>query len=77
MANISKKIEGVTALDLIDSPLEWQRKGLSFTASGYGKRIPTHYKLRYRGRLYRVYCCIYSNIGTIYITSKGVDLIID
>ena len=47
--------------------LWWQTKGLSYTASGYGKRIPTVYMVKYNNRWCRVYCCIYSNIGTLYI----------
>jgi len=55
------------AVDLIDAPLEWQKKGLSKTSTGYGKKIPTRSKVRYQGRLYRVYCDIYSNSGHCYI----------
>lgn len=50
-----------------ESPLWWQLRGLSFTASGYGARIPTRYMVRYLGRWRRVYCCIYGNSGTCYI----------
>ena len=50
-------------------PLEWQKRGLSFTASGYGRRIPTSYMVQLPGspRWRRVYCCIYSNSGTCYV----------
>lgn len=44
-----------------------QDKGLSYTASGYGKRIPTEYMVKYNGKWRRVYCRIYSNSGTLYI----------
>jgi hypothetical protein len=47
--------------------LWWQEKGLSFTPSGYGRRIPTRYKVQVGGRWRRVYCCIFSNSGTCYI----------
>ena len=50
-----------------ESPLWWQENGLSYTASGYGKRIPTRYMVRFNGKWRRVYCVIYSNIGTCYI----------
>lgn len=49
------------------SPLEWQKRGLQFTASGYGSRIPTEYMIKVDGRWRRVYCCICSNIGTLFI----------
>lgn len=57
-----------------ESYLWWQEKGLSFTASGYGSRIPTTYLVQYNNRWYRVYCAVYSNVGTCYIISKGKPL---
>ena len=51
-------------------PLWWQKQNLSFTASGYGKRIPTEYMVNVDGRWKRVYCCIFSNSGTCYIESN-------
>lgn len=50
-----------------DSPLWWQEKGLSFTASGYGARIPTTKMVLLNGKWRRVYCRVYSNAGTCYI----------
>ena len=55
------------AVDAIEKPLWWQQRGLMYTASGYGSRIPTPYMVKFNGKLRRVYCCIYSNIGTLYI----------
>lgn len=57
--------------------LWWQQKGLQFTASGYGKKIPTPYMIKVRGRWKRVYCCIYSNIGWEYIVCNGKKLTIN
>lgn len=62
--------------DLIDSPLWWHERGLSYTASGYGRKIPTRNKIRHNGRLKRIYCCIFSNAGTCYILDKGEWLIL-
>lgn len=50
-----------------ESSLWWQDRGLSFTATGYGSRIPTRYMVRFNGRWRRVYCRQYSNAGTLYI----------
>lgn len=50
-----------------DAPLWWQEKGLSYTATGYGRRIPTPHMVRFNGKWRRVYCCVYSNSGTCYI----------
>lgn len=55
--------------------LWWQEKGLSFTASGYGRRIPTTHMVRHNGRWRRVYCYIVSNSGTCYI-EQGKDWIV-
>jgi hypothetical protein len=57
-----------------EDPTWWQKRGLSFTASGYGSKIPTRYKVKVQGRWCRVYCCIYSNSGTCYVVSKGKPL---
>ena len=62
--------------ELIDRPLWWQLKGLSYTVSGYGGKIPTSKMIRHAGRLKRVYCMIYSNLGTCYILDHGNRLIL-
>lgn len=62
------------------SLLPWQDMGLSYTASGYGSRIPTRYMVQFSGKWRRVYCRIYSNIGTLYIgrlNDAGERLIIN
>ncbi|MFT7280514.1 MAG: hypothetical protein ACI9DM_000233 [Cyclobacteriaceae bacterium] len=50
--------------------LPWQKRGLTYTATGYGARIPTTYKVVHEGRWKRVYCAIYSNSGTSFIESN-------
>ena len=57
----------------VRDPLPHHKMGLQFTASGYGGKIPTEYKIKLHGdpRWYRVYCAIYSNIGTLYILKGG------
>ena len=47
--------------------LEWQKQGLQYTATGYGAKIPTQYKAFVQGKFRRVYCKIYSNIGTCFV----------
>jgi hypothetical protein len=49
------------------APMPHHIQGLSFTASGYGSRIPTELMVWHEGFWRRVYCCIFSNIGTCYI----------
>lgn len=59
-------------LESKDSPLWWHLRGLSYTRTGYGRKIPTRTMVRLPGspRWRRVYCCIFSNIGTCYVTNK-------
>lgn len=57
-------------------PLWWQEKGLSYTASGYGAKIPTRYCVKHGTRWKRVYCRIFSNVGTLYIIEKGERIIV-
>jgi hypothetical protein len=63
-------------LDVVIKMLPFQKIGLQFTASGYGSKIPTRYMVRYEGKLRRVYCIIYSNVGTLYIGKLSDNLII-
>ena len=58
-------------------PLPWQKAGLSYTATGYGKKIPTSDVVHVDGRKYRVYCTIYSNAGTCWINFQGRRVVID
>lgn len=51
--------------------LDWQKRGLSYTRRGYGSKIPTEYMVKFQGRWRRVYCCIFSNSGTLYIGNFG------
>lgn len=50
-----------------DVPLWWHTAGRTYTASGYGGRIPTPHMVRLNGRWRRVYCAVYSNNGTAYV----------
>lgn len=50
----------------IDTPA-YMKAGLSYTASGYGFRIPTQYMVRRNNKWRRVYACCFSNVSTLYI----------
>ena len=56
--------------------LWWQKKGLQYTASGYGSKIPTQYMVKFNNRWHRVYCRIYSNIGTMFIQSGKLQFVV-
>jgi hypothetical protein len=63
-----------------EKPLPWQERGLMYTATGYGRKIPTRYMVQSGGKWRRVYCCIFSNIGTLYIgklSPQGVTVQIE
>ncbi len=62
---------------LFDCPLWHHNRGLMQTASGFGRKLSTPYCLHFNGKLHRVYCCIFSNIGTCYIVSKKRKIIVD
>jgi len=59
-----------------ENPLPHHKAGLSFTASGYGARIPTVYMVEWLKVWRRVYCRIYSNIGTLYIKDKQGRIVV-
>lgn len=68
----------VAGYDLADlehknAPLWWHTAGLQYTASGYGRKIPTSWMVKLPGsnRWRRVYCCIWSNSGTCYVPDKA------
>lgn len=56
---------------LIDAPLAWQVKGLHETATGYGSKLTTRYKIEHKGRRYRVYATCHGNCGSLYIVTHG------
>jgi len=62
------------SVDLTDAPLWWHLKGLSQTATGYGTRLTTPYKVKFNGRWRRVYCIQFSNAGTLYIGKRSDNL---
>jgi hypothetical protein len=64
-----------------DEPLAHHKVGLQWTASGYGKKIPTPQVVYLpdgrQTRRYRIYCDIYSNIGSYYVRYQGRKVYVD
>jgi ABC-type Na+ transport system ATPase subunit NatA len=58
-------------IDLVDSPLQWQVRGLQQTATGYGRRLTMREKIHYNGRLYRLYATCYSNVASVWFVAMG------
>jgi len=60
-----------------DRPLPWQERGLTYTASGYGKKIPSSRVVRLpNGQTRRIYVTIFSNSGTAWINVAGETFVI-
>jgi hypothetical protein len=57
--------------------LGWQKRGLSWTASGYGAKIPTEWKIMHNRKWKRVYCAIFSNCGTLYVLHGKERIIVE
>ena len=57
-------------LEYMDAPLSCHVGGYGFTATGYGKHVPTRRKVRAFGRWYRVYSTCYSNVASCYIKAR-------
>ena len=49
----------------------------SNSKTGYGDKIATQYLVFIEKKWRRVYCCIYSNIGTCYVLINKKRVIID
>ena len=57
--------------DLMACPLNWQRRGLQQTASGYGHKLTSRYKIHYNGKMYRLYITIFGNAGSTWFIANG------
>lgn len=63
--------------DLIDAPLWFHKKGLQETASGYGSKLTTRFKIRFEKKDYRVYCTLFSNSGSSWFKVKGKKIFVN
>ena len=49
----------------------------SNSRTGYGSKIPIQYKIFVENKWRRVYCRIYSNVGTCYVMINKERVIVD
>jgi len=63
--------------DLKSDPLDWQKRGLQETASGYGARLRSTYKIHFEGKLRRIYHTCYGNASSAWIKVRGVKVFIN
>lgn len=61
----------------VEKPLSHHKMGPSYTATGYGAKIPTEKMAVIMGRAYRVYVAIFSNSGTSYVLMGGQRVIVN
>ncbi len=67
----------VTTDELIDAPLDWQKQGLSETASGYGSRLTSTRKIMFNGRVYRLRVTQYGNAGSVWFKAGGRKIFVN
>lgn len=59
------------SVQIEERPMPHHDAGLSYTASGYGARIPTPYMVKWLGRWRRVYAACFSNVASYYIRTSA------
>lgn len=67
-------------ISLSDGPHEGHKETeapVNRSATGYGRKIPTRYMVKLRGRWRRVYVCQISNAGTAYIPQGNDWIVVD
>jgi hypothetical protein len=58
--------------DIIERPLWWHKRGLSQTASGYGRKLTSSKCVKLPdGRVRRIYVTQFSNAGSAWINLDG------
>ena len=57
--------------------LAHHKAGLPYTATGYGNKLPTIYKIKVEGRWRRVYSRCFSNVSSEYVIIDGVETRVD
>ncbi len=64
------------AVENKEKPLYHHVNGLSYTATGYGSKLPSRYMVKFNNRWYRVYSICYSNVSTEYVLINGERVIV-
>jgi hypothetical protein len=64
------------AAEVRDAPMWHHERGLSYTRTGYGNKLPQPWQVKWNGRWRRVYCACFSNLGTNYIVIDGVNVVV-
>jgi len=67
----------ISANLLIHDETEWQKRGLSQTASGYGAKLMTRWKVMHKGKFRRIYAINYGNSGSTFIILDKKRVFVD
>ena len=57
--------------------MPYHKAGLTWTVTGYGKKIPSRHMIQYRGKWRRVYVTQYGNAGSAWIMVDGARVHVD
>jgi hypothetical protein len=63
--------------ELIHAPTAWQKQGLCQTASGYGAKLNSGYKISFNGKVYRIYVTCYGNAGSSWFKVRGRQIFVN
>jgi len=70
-ADLWNKSLAASYYDLVDCPLEWQKRGLQQTSTGYGAKLTSRYKIHFEGKLRRIYHTCYGNASSAWFIFDG------
>ena len=65
------------ATELVSSPLPWQQHGLQETATGYGGKLTSSFKIMFENKLRRLYVSCYGNSGSTWFMTKGRKIFVN
>lgn len=69
-ANGTIETKSVSEVPIKVEMMPHHKTGRSWTATGYGARIPTVYMVQFHGKWRRVYAICYSNASTLFIGKR-------
>ncbi len=67
----------LTEHEVKEVPMAHHRAGKTWTATGYGAKIPSTKMIKIGGRWRRIYVSIWSNSGTAWVNHGGERCLVD
>lgn len=62
---------GVSFDNLVHKPLDWQKRGLQESRTGYGAKLTSAYMVQFNFKLYRIYHTCYGNSSSAWFKAAG------